>query len=279
MRHGMGLGPYEFTQQIGVDGHPWGLRTCYTFDDQGRVFKRGRKSPCGVWYALLGENNSGQQYVIRRDKLNDIALIENFRWRVFLRHRKTWERYREAYEGWKSLGRIWNAGTERFHVYDQGSFSVREPPEGAVDRLAMIPLPEEIEAGRAYFDTAAALEESFGQRAFADLILRRAFSIANPEPVSYNVQPRTTARVVRHVVNRREYVHYTPSGWAQKTITLWPEPGDDIEQHVYEPLGFRCLGCDVRFKSSGETHCDVCLPRRRRRGTPVRARTRGAAQS
>jgi hypothetical protein len=273
--------PYEFAQQISADGRPWGFTysTPYKFDDQGRVIDRRRKSPCGIWYALVGENNTTRQYVIRRDKLNDVASIEEFRWRVFLRHLKTWERYQEAREAGKACGRIWSAEHRCFHVYDgSGGLSPEREAKhlNVIDKLVRIPTPEEMEAGEVYFAADAALERSFGRRGFADLLLRRAFSVANPEPVSYKQQPQTAARMVRHIVNGREYIHYTPTGWAQKTITLWPEPSDNIEQTVYGPRMFKCQSCGVRFKASGETRCGVCLPLRR--GTPAPVRTRDAAR-
>lgn len=275
-----GMGPYEFTQQISADGRPWGfgVRGSYTYDEQGRVFKSGRKSPVGIWYALIGQNNTTRQYVVRRDKLNDVQRIEAFRWKVYLHHLKIWRRYQDAHAMGKKLGRVWNEGAKGFHVWDDhGSCAPERAPRrhGAVDKLARIPVPEEIEAGREFFAADDALHESYGRRSFADLLLSRAFTIANPDSEPQHVQPRTAARTVRHVVNGRKYIQHTPAGWAQGTTKLWPEPTDEVKVYDHSWPWRNCTSCGVLFmQNPPQTRCKVCQPLRR--GTPAPVRTLGA---
>lgn len=273
--------PYAYTMPIRITGEQcyaiWGgLR----FDDTGRVFKKRGKRPIGLWYAKIGGNREGaaRERLVRRDKLNDVPLIEGFRWRVWQDHGRRMREHAEAFAEGQKLGRIWNAETKRFHVYNAGSLSeerLEKRRSGAVDRLANVPTPDEEDAGERFFAAAEALERSWSRTSFADMLLRYAFSIAGPHISPYDsYQPRTEAVRVEHAVNGRLYVHFTPAGWGQETVRLWPSPTDERHDQFHDGYKFaNCRHCGVRFKrsSSRQRSCDVCNSLTRP-GTPAPVR-------
>jgi hypothetical protein len=278
------MGPYEFVQQLNEDGRAWGqFHPGLVFLPSGQVFKKGRKSPVGLWYASLGDRGRGST-IVRRDKLNDVAKIEAFRWKVQLRHQARLRAYQEVFAAGKPLERIWCADIERFYVYDGDSLSEErdyEPPGGVIDRMARIPTPEQEETGRRYFAARENVDRSWDRVRLADRLLRFAFAVAAPDPNQYDYSRKfADARLAQHRVNGRVYSHYTPSGWGQETIRIWPTPRDVNEVYDYEDAFIDCEKCGGRIKETRNTkpqpsRCQACF---RSRGNPVQVRTRGAGR-
>lgn len=272
-----GMGTYEFAQTVTEDGKAWGFSLKgFTLTDDGYVYAERRKSPVGLWYAQIG--NHPRPRTIRRDKLNDVAMIEDFRWRVHLRHKVLHGRWRTVFEEGKKLGRIWHPRDECFHVYsDQGSLSRERDVENAsvIDRIAQIPTPAEEEAGRRYVKADTALYRSWARIHFATALLKHAFAIAGPTISAYDPpQPRTSPVIVKHLVNGREYVHHTPTGWGAKTVKIWPTPWDFTQTREHSAVVEKkpCEVCriGVRVWPGQVVRCEPC--RTARREIQVRAR-------
>lgn len=260
---------YQFEQDLSEDGRAWGeFHPGYVLLPTGHVFKRNRKLPVGRWYARIGGH--GVKRLVRRDKLNDVALIEAFRWKVWLHHKRRLEEYQTAFEAGRPLERIWHPDEECFHVYSRDGLGreredVRAPRDSIVDRIARIPTPEQEEAGARLFRAGDALQQAWNRAHFADRVLGYAFALAGPYVDQYEVQPRINAMHVRHHVNGRDYVHYTPPGWGQETMKVWPRPTDDATAKTYYDGFFDCVRCGTRQPASSNTkplplRCDACTP-------------------
>jgi hypothetical protein len=215
------------------------------FEEDGTVWEG--KERVGFWYALIGPTRNT---LVRRDKLQDIERIERARWRVLTRMQEVVHaRWKKALDKANELGRIWYEDEFRYAHDDETPRARRdeEEPTEAIERLSLIPSPEEELAGAEYKASEQWRESYWGRLNKINAILRCAMSLHREAPkVDQYGGMRTRAVNVTFKLNGRLYINYTPHGWGQDTVQIWPTPQDDTHVLPSVKEKFRnCLVCGV----------------------------------
>jgi len=243
---------YTFVGGIRDDGSVYSMSRGiydYELDADGWVYppkhRRIWRHPLERWYVCIEKHGYNTAWIVRRDKLTDIRAIEALRWRILrVLHEKAIPTFGEVRERSKKIGRIFHrkwsgTGQEQFTKWDehgnQESYDIDEwfehterDPENAIDRLACLPRPDEIELGVEYDAARDRVDRLRRRLEIVDEVLNTALAATGRcPPLGYrNARRCAPGEIVYHVqINGRSYLLLAASlgGNLQR---VWPSPSD-----------------------------------------------------